>query len=158
MSTAAASPALGYDIFASSGRRSASGLFDSFWKTDSRPSLASEQVRRDDIDARLALDPHYKKLNWNGEGAEPIPDAAFEEARAFLYQFPTNLPLPDVIVQPDGYLGLEWYRNKRLLYVVSFNGQGSLSCSGLIGQTRIYGTYYMDDTSDILSIIARVIQ
>ena len=42
-------------------------------------------------------------------------------------------------------LGLEWYTNKWLLYVVSFHGKGALSCSGLIGSERTYGTRYMDE-------------
>ncbi len=162
MTTAAAFPSLGYDLSGLSSRTSRSDPYDFLCRENLRPpqSLASEQVRRDDIDERLDLDPCYRESNWNGEGADPVPDAAFEEARAFLYQFPAILPLPDVIAEPDGYLGLEWYRNKRLLYVVSFNGQGVLSCSGLIGQTKVYGTYYMDAgvPSEILRIITRVVQ
>lgn len=162
MTTAAASPALGYDLFGLSSRTSRSGLYDLLWGENLRPlqQLASDQVRRDDIDVRLNIDSCYRESNWNGEGADPISDAAIKEARAFLYKFPTTLPLPEVIAEPDGYLGLEWYRNKRLLYVVSFNGQGVLSCSGLIGQTKVYGTYYMDDgiPSEILGIITRIVQ
>lgn len=162
MTTAAASPALGFDLFGLSSRTSGFGLGDLLCGDSLRPvqQLASDQVRRDDIDARLNLDPCYQESNWNGEGADPISNAAIKDARAFLYKFPTTLPLPDVIAEPDGYLGLEWYSNKRLLYVVSFNGHGVLSCSGLIGQTKVYGTYYMDDgiPSEILKTIAKVVQ
>jgi len=162
MSTLVTDPVLTYYIFTASSRTSGAGLYDLLHGGRSLYSelLASEQVRRDDIDARLELDPRYREANWNGEGAAPIPNLAFEEARAFLYKFPTTLPLPDVIAEPDGYLGLEWYRNRRLLYVVSFNGQGALSCSGLIGQTKVYGTYYLDDgiPSEVLRTIARIVQ
>jgi hypothetical protein len=162
MTTAAASPTLGYDLFGLSSRSSRFGLYDLLLGENlrSRQQLASDQVRRDNIDARLNIDPCYRESNWNGEDADPIPDAAIQEARAFLYSFPPTLPLPDVIPEPDGYLGLEWYRHKRLLYVVSFNGQGVLSCSGLIGQLKVYGTYYMDDTipSEVLNDIARIFQ
>lgn len=162
MTTAAASPALGFDLFSLSSRTSGFGLYDLSWeeRLQHPQQLASDQMRRDDIDARLDLDSCYRESNWNGESADPIPDTAFEEARAFLYKFPTTLPLPEVIAEPDGYLGLEWYSDKRLLYVVSFNGQGVLSCSGLIGQTKVYGTYYMDHSipSEILRTIARIFQ
>jgi hypothetical protein len=68
--------------------------------------------------------------------------------------------MPEVIAEPDGYLGLEWYSNKWLLYVVSFNGTGVLFCSGLIGAERIYGTRYMDEgiPAEILRNIAKVLQ
>lgn len=159
MSTASIYPAFGYDIFAPSSRTSGASLYD--WKTSLRPpeSLASEQARHDRINALLDLDPRYREANWNGEGADPIPAEAFEEAHKFLRKLPTDLPLPDANPEPDGYLGLEWYANKRLLYVVSFNGQGALSCSGLIGQSKVYGTYYMDEgiPSDILKDIARIL-
>lgn len=160
MSTASIYPAFGYDFFAQTSRTSGASLYD--WKPILRPqeSLASEQARHDRINALLDLDPRYREANWNGEGADPIPAVAFEEADKFLCKLPHDLPLPEVIAEPDGYLGLEWYANKRLLYVVSFNGQGALSCSGLIGQLKVYGTYYMDEgiPSDILKGIARILQ
>lgn len=161
MSRAMAYPSLGFDIFSVSIPRSRSG-FDTLPEEDIRRrwKLASEQTRHDAIDARLDLGTRYEHRNWNGEDADPIPRAAFEEARAFLYKLPSTLPLPDVTPEPDGYLGLEWYANKLLLYSVSFNGQGALSCSGLFGSTSIYGTYYLDDgiPGDILRAIARIVQ
>jgi hypothetical protein len=160
MSTATIDPPFGFDVLAGSSRASGASLYD--WMLGLRPSesLASEQARRDRIDALLDLDPRYQEANWNGEGADPIPAVAFEEADKFLCKLPHDLPLPEVIAEPDGYLGLEWYANKRLLYVVSFNGQGAYSCSGLIGQTKVSGTYYIDDgiPSEILRIISRIIR
>ena len=127
--------------------------------TGPRGQLASEQARADQIDALLELEPRYQERNWDGEGADPIPDVALTEARIFLRKLPSSLPLPEVIAEPDGYLGLEWYGNKWLLYVVSFNGKGALSCSGLFGQSKTYGTWYMDEgiPGQILSDIAKII-
>lgn len=124
-----------------------------------RMQLASEQARCDVIDALLELDPRYREQNWDGEGAAPIPDAALKEARTFLLKLPSTIRLPEIITEPDGYLGLEWYTNKWLLYVVSFSGKGAMSCSGLMGQERIYGTRYMDEgiPADVLRNIARVL-
>ncbi len=160
MSTATIYSAPNRNTFATPSRTSGGGSYDWEYGFHSSPPLASEQARRDRIDARLNLDPRYRESNWNGDGADPIPNAAFQEANAFLSKFPATMPLPDVIAEPDGYLGLEWYANKRLLYVVSFNGQGALSCSGLIGQTKIYGTYYMDDgiPNEILENITKIRQ
>jgi hypothetical protein len=120
--------------------------------------LASDQNRLDVIEHLLDLPDHYRQANWDGEGAEPIPEAAFREAREFLRKLPSWMPLPEIVPEPDGYLGLEWYTNKWLLYVVSFNGQGVLSCSGLVGQERIYGPRFMDEgiPADIMRNIARV--
>ena len=149
----------GYDIFAISSRSSRND-FDVLLRGEihRRKQLASEQARADVIDTLLELEPRYHERNWDGEGADPIPNAAVKEARTFLQKLPPSLPWPEVITEPDGYLGLEWYANKRLLYVVSFNGQGALSCSGLFGPSKTYGTWYMDEgiPGQILSDIARI--
>lgn len=121
---------------------------------------ASRQRRLDEIEALLPLPGRYREANWNGEGAAPIPESAVQEARTFLQKLPTTFPLPEVTPEPDGYLGLEWYANKWLLYVVSFNGKGALSCSGLMGSDRIYGTRYMDEgiPAEILDNITKVLR
>lgn len=157
MSRPTAFPSLVPDVFSysttsSEGRLRLEGV--------PRPSarLASDQNRLDAIEHLLDLSDRYRHANWDGEGAEPIPEAAFQEAQEFLQKLTSWMPLPEVVPEPDGYLGLEWYANKWLLYVVSFNGQGALSCSGLAGQERIYGTRFMDEgiPADILRNIARV--
>ena len=159
MSAAATYPSFGYDIFAPPSRSSRTGFNDLLVEdTRHRGQPASEQARADVIDALLELEPRYQAANWDGQGADPIPAAALKEARTFLRKLPSTLPLPEVIAEPDGYLGLEWYANKRLLYVVSFNGNGALSCSGLFGQLKIYGTWYMDEgiPGEILRAIAKI--
>jgi hypothetical protein len=122
--------------------------------------LASEQKRLDTIEALLTLPTLYRQDNWNGEGARAIPDTAIEEARLFLERLPETIPLPEIIFEPDGYLGLEWYANQWKLYVVSFNGTGTVSCSGLNGAERIYGTRYLDEgiPAEILRNIAKVLR
>jgi hypothetical protein len=122
--------------------------------------LASEQKRLDAIETMLTLPSQYRQPNWNGEGAVPISEAAIEEARLFLEKLPETIPWPEIIVEPDGYLGLEWYANKWRLYVLSFNGTGTVSCSGLHGSEKVYSTRYVDEgiPAEILRNIARVLR
>lgn len=161
MSRPATYPSFGYDLFAASTKSSLPEVNSILGRVVRRLHfLASEHGRHDEIDKLLALPQQYRVANWNGEGAAPISEAAFHEARTFLQKLPTTFPLPEVVPEPDGYLGLEWYANKWLLYVVSFNGKGALSCSGLIGPERTYGTRYMDEgiSAGILDDIAKVIR
>ncbi|TFH50920.1 MAG: hypothetical protein E4G89_02520 [Methanothrix sp.] len=161
MSQATAYPHPVYDLFSSSSRSSQIDINESVEKEARRwEHLASEQKRLEKIDAIVTLPQQYREKNWDGLEAAPIPESAFQEARTFLRKLPPSVPMPEVIAEPDGYLGLEWYINKWLLYVVSFNGSGVLSCSGLIGSERIYGPRYMDEgiPAEILRNIARVLQ
>lgn len=161
MSTLTANPPYVCDLFASSSNTSLRVVYTTE-EGAAGPGhfrTASEQRKLDAIEAILTLPRRYREANWNGEGAAPIPEDAIHEARTFLQKLPTTFPLPEVTPEPDGYLGLEWYANKSLLYVVSFNGKGALSCSGLIGPDRTYGTRYMDEgiPAEILRNIAKVI-
>ena len=161
MTLATAYPDPVYDLFSSSSRSSQID-FNEIVANEARrwEPLASEQKRLEKIDALVTLPHQYRGKNWDGLEAAPIPESAFQEARTFLRKLPPSVPMPEVIAEPDGYLGLEWYTNKWLLYVVSFNGSGVLSCSGLIGSERIYGSRYMDEgiPAEILRNIAKALQ
>lgn len=149
-----------YDLFGSSSR-SSQGDFNNTVEKEARhwEPLASEQKRLEAIDTIINLPQRYREKNWDGLDAAPIPETAFQEARTFLRKLPPSITMPEVIAEPDGYLGLEWYANKWLLYVVSFNGTGVLSCSGLIGSERSYGPRYMDEgiPAGVLRNIAKVL-
>lgn len=161
MSQAIAFPHPLVDLFSSPSKFSQRDLNESDEKEARRwEDLASEQKRLDEIEALIKLPGRYRQKNWDGLEAELIPAAAIQEARIFLRKLPSFIPMPEVIPEPDGYLGLEWYANKWLLYVVSFNGTGVLSCSGLIGAERTYGPRYMDAgiPAEILRNIKKVLQ
>lgn len=157
MSRPTAFPSLVPDVFSYSTKSSEGRLY---FERVPPPSarLASDQNRLDAIEHLLDLPDRYRHENWDGEGAEPISEAAIQEAREFLQKLTSWVPLPEVVPEPDGYLGLEWCANKWLLYVVSFNGKGAMSCSGLMGSERVYGTRFMDDgvPADIIRNIARI--
>lgn len=161
MSQATVFPHPGYNLFDSSSR-SSQMEFNGIVEKEARRwgDLASEQKRLDEIEALIELPGRYRQKNWDGLDAAPVPEAAFQEARAFLRKLPSRIPMPEVIAEPDGYLGLEWYANKWLLYVVSFNGTGVLSCSGLFGAERIYGPRYMDEgiPAEIIRNIDKILQ
>jgi hypothetical protein len=161
MTLATAYPDPVYDLFSSSSRSSQIDFNEIVANEERRwEPLASEQKRLEKNDALVTLPHKYRGKNWDGLEAAPIPESAFQEARTFLRKLPPSVPMPEVIAEPDGYLGIEWYTNKWLLYVVSFNGSGVLSCSGLIGSERIYGSRYMDEgiPAEILRNIAKVLQ
>lgn len=75
-------------------------------------------------------------VNWDDQGAQPIAELALEEALLFLDNLPSWIPLPDVVPEPDGSIGLEWYKAPDKQFAISFGGQGSIAFAGLLGNGR----------------------
>ncbi len=53
--------------------------------------------------------------------------------------------MPEVVPEPGGEIGLEWYRRKRLVFTVSVSGSNEIIYTGLFGTNRIHGTEYFGD-------------
>lgn len=64
-----------------------------------------------------------KCRNWNGENAEPISDATYYNAIKLISALPTNLPLPEILPDNDGYIEFEWHKHGKSfsLYVTDTN-------------------------------------
>lgn len=92
--------------------------------------------------------------NWDGCGAEPISQEAASDASIFLSLLPSALPMPEIVPEPDGDIGLEWEKdrdnwlivscgkNKIISYAWKISGQGrgdgNFKFSGGIPKTIIY--------------------
>jgi hypothetical protein len=86
------------------------------------------------------------KDNWDGYGAKRIPARAYLEAIRLAELIPRELPLPEVVPEPNGDIAFEWYRGKRFLFVLSVEGNNIINYAGLFGSTtRIYGSEYFTD-------------
>src|SRR4030042_2939942 len=84
--------------------------------------------------------------NWDGYGAQPLTEDAYYEAKKLLKLLPSySLPMPEIIPEPDGSIGLEWYKDKRFVYVISVSGNSELTYAGLFGLNKTHGTEYFAD-------------
>jgi len=78
--------------------------------------------------------------DWDGYGARPISSRAVEVAFSILLELPGWLPLPEVVPEPDGEIGLEWDRGWAT-FVVSVSGNRLLTYAGVFGQLdKTHGT------------------
>ncbi len=64
--------------------------------------------------------------NWNGENSEPIGDKTVANAKKFVSLFPDDIPLPDVVPEPDGSIGFEWDFDRDHWMIVSVDEEGSI--------------------------------
>ncbi len=96
--------------------------------------------------------------NWDGYGAQAIDFASYEETLRFIHFLPKTIPVPEIAVEPDGEVALEWYRSKNRVFSVSIGGKGSLTYAGLFGSNKAHGTEYFGDElpKTILDNIQRV--
>lgn len=83
---------------------------------------------------------------WDGYDAWPITKNAYIEAKRLIESLPlTSFPIPEVVPESSGEIGLEWYRGKRLVFTASVSGRNEIVYAGLFGANRAHGTEYFGD-------------
>ncbi len=83
--------------------------------------------------------------NWDGYGASPIAEAAYDEAVRFLTALPSWLPAPEIVPEPSGEIGFEWNFGKNQVFVASVNGTNLITYAGLLGKgNKAHGTEVFD--------------
>lgn len=99
-----------------------------------------------------------REANWDGYGARPFDQRAYEAAILFLQALPTTTPVPDVSVDPDGEIDVLWHIDPRKTFSVSIGRAGRLTYSGLYGDAQSYGTewFFHEIPQAILLNLSRV--
>jgi hypothetical protein len=83
--------------------------------------------------------------NWDGYGAQPVDPNSFNEAERFIRALPTTIPEPEIAVDPDGEISLEWYLEPRKVFSVSIGKRNEITYAGLYGLNKTYGREYFGD-------------
>jgi len=83
--------------------------------------------------------------NWDGYSARAVDEFSWWKALLFSRLLPTNIPMPDIYVDPDGEATFEWYAAPRQVFSVTVRGNGELVYAGIFGPNRIHGTEHLDD-------------
>lgn len=129
------------------------------WDQVSRHSAITGRA----IVAHASLDEAVSEAteaNWDGYGARPIKQAAYDEAQWFIAALPGTVPLPDVGVVPDGGISLEWYRSPRSTFSVVIRGSQHITYAGLFGLNTAHGMEVLFENEIprvVVESIARVI-
>ena len=101
------------------------------------------------------LDEVYEECsetNWDGYDAQPISREAYFEASKLLRTIPNSFPMPDILPEPDGGIGLEWYKSKGFSFVISVSGKKIITYAGRFGKnTQTCGTEnFMDSIPQVI--------
>lgn len=99
-----------------------------------RGSISITDQRLDQIKSSLSqILRDCSKSNWDGYNASPISKRAFFEAIKLLEMLPSGIPYPEIVPEPTGDIGLEWYKRKQFAIVISVSGKNLLTYAGLFG-------------------------
>lgn len=76
----------------------------------------------------------------------------------FIEQLPSERHPDSIDDEPDGYIGLEWYRSPRCIITVSVGPENTLIWAALIGSDAYHGssTCYQVIPPELLRLIERV--
>jgi hypothetical protein len=95
---------------------------------------------------------------WDGYCALPINDYSRRLAYKFIKRIPESIPLPEVVVDPDGEVSFDWYNERKESFAVSISSDGLLSFAGLFQRGNVYGSELLLDEvpKPILTYIERL--
>jgi len=110
------------------------------------------------FDDLFAAAESAREAGWDGYGAEPVSQDAYDYAYRFLESLPLGTPSPVVTAEPDGQLAFEWYASPYRTLSVSVSREGDLHYSALFGPSNARGTevFLGEAPKPILDLIRRV--
>lgn len=120
------------------------------------PSIAIGEPKRKLLEALERAYQGARVGNWDGMGSAAVEASTMDYAREFIRLLPTSTANPDVYVDQDGEITLEWDSGPRCVFTVSIGRDGTLTFAGLFGRNRYHGTEQM--VGDIPSSVAAGIQ
>lgn len=98
-----------------------------------------------------SLDDVYSECSeagWDGYDAFTITESAYFEAKKIIKNLPLTsiIPMPEIVPEPNGEISLEWYKEKRHVFVISVSGRNEIIYAGLFGINKTHGTEYFDES------------
>ncbi|MEW5816559.1 MAG: hypothetical protein AB1798_14345 [Spirochaetota bacterium] len=112
------------------------------WKTTVTIGRPLEEA----AESLLELYKDCSEKNWDGYGANPVSKDSIYEALDFIQLLPSSFPMPQILAEPSGEIGLEWYKDKKLIFAISFNGKNMITFAGIFGSNKIHGEEYFGDS------------
>jgi hypothetical protein len=121
------------------------------------PSIQGERYR-EVLQALEALIASSSEAGWDGYDGLPVASASYQLARRFLRQLPGRFPVPELAIDPDGEINLEWSTERADHNVTLSIGPDVISFAGIFGRNRIHGVeeYTGGIPTAILTALARL--
>ncbi len=110
------------------------------------------------LDDLAGLKQECREPGWDGYRAKSVNAETLEQVVAFLRALPENVPVPDLVPEPDGEVSVEWQNGPRRVFSVSLGPHERLSYAGLLGANRWHGVdlFFGTVPLEIIRGIARI--
>lgn len=87
------------------------------------------------------------EVDWDGYDANPISQEVYLEASKLIRILPSSIPMPEILPEPDGHIGFEWYKGENYVFVISLEGNNVIDYAGLFGKNNdTQGRVYFSDS------------
>ncbi|MGA2362976.1 MAG: hypothetical protein ABSG73_11020 [Candidatus Aminicenantales bacterium] len=93
------------------------------------------------------LDAIYEECStedWDGHGASPITPEAYSEAVSLIISLPRSVTIPEIVPEPTGGIGFEWFAGRNQILVMTVQGKNKLNYAGIFGGNKVCGSEYFD--------------
>lgn len=77
--------------------------------------------------------------DWAGHASKAVLPETFHWAVKLIQSLPDDIDDPDIGVESDGHITMEWYISANRTVTISIDDKGNLYFAGLIGLQKIYG-------------------
>ena len=89
--------------------------------------------QKDALNRLYELAAECAEANWDGYGAEAVSQNAVEHSVHFIRKLPEDLPLPEISVEPDGEIALDWSPTPTQTFSVSIGTADRMTCAWVNG-------------------------
>ncbi len=103
-----------------------------------------------------ALSINYSSPGWDGYGAKPASELSIQYALRFVSRLRSTIEEPDVGIDADGEVTLEWYHNRDNRCILTFGTNGTIYCNQRVAGYRIAVQCNSLDTDRVIGFVYEV--
>jgi hypothetical protein len=124
------------------------GAFERSQALFGKKSAAIEEIWR--------LAGECREAGWDGYGAKPVGRDAVRRAISIIRGAPGDLPIPEVAIEPDGSIALEWSRSRHSILSLRIGSENGLAYAWLDGVERGHAVAGYDEGTFPLRVLHQI--
>lgn len=95
-------------------------------------------------------------LNKEVKEYEPVNKQSLKYISNFISRINIELPLPNICIESDGFVGLEWNKNKNSI-ILTHADEGEIIYSVLINDYQVSNKFFTESELNLLFILINIV-